>query len=428
MAQQKKPTGPASDEATEKVSTKKPQAAVVPSKALASMRTFLGKKGIKPLALNLGPIPAIPSGSVCIDDLIGGTLAADKSGPKCAGYPRKRITEIYGQESSGKTTAAIQAAAAVQAQGGTVCFVDFEHALDHAYATKVGMSFDEDKLLLYQPEDMEEGWVLIQTAIAAGVDLIIVDSVAAMVPRSEKEKKIGDVAKIGVVAANMSRMLPQVCGWLDSPKFLVHNPKGTALLLLNQVRASISTGGGGAPAEDNTTGGKALKFYCYLRLKFTRIKTERLASKHKDAMTGKEVSLPYGNLTQVKLVKSKVDGKQGYTTEIFIRFNYGIDDYYSLIEAAVSVGVIKKRGAFYEFSGSAYQGRDKLRKHLMSNKAEFQELRTKVLAAVHADALAEEPEPEDEENIFLEEALAGYDAADEAPPVEEVVFDEEAGT
>jgi recombination protein RecA len=395
--------------------------AKAPTNTLSAIRNLVFKvTGEKPLSENKGPIPAAPSGSTCIDDLIGGALAADKSGPKCPGYPRRHITEIYGAESSGKTTAALQAIAEVQKKGGTAMFLDFEHALDHQYARRIGVDFDENRLSLYQPDTMEKGWQMIHIGIAGGVDLIVVDSVAAMVPDAElNKKKAGEAPKIGAVAASMASNLPKVCNWLSSPKYQ-KNPKGTALIFLNQIRASISTGGGGGQGtNENTAGGYALKFFSYLRIKFTRIRTERLPGKKKDPLTGKEVTLPYGNLTQVKLVKSKVDGKQGFTTEIFIRFNHGIDDHYSLIEAGVSTKVISKSGAFYEYGGQRYQGRDRLRRYLMDNPKVFNELRVKILSRVRDDVNGSDEElkdAEDDDIILFEgddEAEGGIAAPEE---------------
>ncbi len=374
--------------------------AKAPSNTLSAIRSMVLKStGEKSIDEHKGPIPAASSGSTCIDDLIGGSLAADKSGPKCPGYPRRHITEIFGAESSGKTTAALQAIAEVQRQGGTAMFLDYEHALDHQYARRIGVNFDEDKLVLYQPDTMEKGWQMIHIGIAGGVDLIVVDSVAAMVPDNElNKKKAGEAPKIGAVAASMASNLPKVCNWLSTPKY-TRNPQGTALIFLNQIRAAISTGGGGGQGtNENTAGGYALKFFSYLRVKFTRIRTERLPGKKKDPLTGREVTLPYGNLTQVKLVKSKVDGKQGFTTEIFIRFNHGIDDHYSLIEAGVATKVVTKSGAFYEYSGQRYQGRDKLRRYLMDNPKAFSELRIKVLSRVRDDANGSEDELKDTED------------------------------
>ncbi len=395
-----------SDTPTPDESKPKKAAAASATKAVSPLAAVRGAAlksiGIKPVEESRSGLPFAPSGSITIDDLIGGSLADDGKGPKCPGYPRRRITEIFGAESSGKTTAAIQAIAEVQKNGGTAMFIDFEQALDQPYARRVGMSFNQDKLGFYQPQTMEEGWKLIHLGIAAGVDIIVVDSVAAMVTEAELNKKPGDPPQIGVVARAMSQMLPKVCIWLNDPKFN-RNPLGTALIFLNQVRANVNTGGygGGGGDTDTSTGGKALKFFAYLRIKFTKLRAEKLPAKRKDGFTGKEVTVPYGNLTQVKLVKSKVDGKQGFTSEIFIRFNYGIDNYFSLIEAAVANKIIQKSGAFYKLNDQQFQGRDKLRKHLMDNPSLFASLRATVLKVVRAEDREEEAEVEDEDDLLM---------------------------
>lgn len=381
-------------------------AAAPASKALnplAAVRSAALKSiGLKQVEESKAGLPFVSSGSITIDDLIGGTLTEDGKSPKCPGYPRRRITEIYGAESSGKTTAAINAIAEIQKNGGTAMFIDFEQSLDQSYARRVGMSFNPDKLGFYQPSTMEEGWKLIHLGIAAGVDLIVLDSVAAMVTEVELNKKPGDPPQIGVVARAMSQMLPKICIWLNSSKF-DRNPLGTALIFLNQVRANVNTGGygGGGGDTDTSTGGKALKFYAYLRIKFTKLRAEKLPAKRKDGFTGKEVTVPYGNLTQVKLVKSKVDGKQGFTSEIFIRFNYGIDNYVSLIEAAVANRIIQKTGSFFKFNDQQFQGREKLRKHLMDNPSLVASLRATVLKVVRAEDREEDPDLGDEDDLLM---------------------------
>jgi recombination protein RecA len=373
----------------------------------------------KTIAEDLSPKQAVRSGSSCIDDLIGGTLSLDGTGPKCLGYPRRQITEIYGLESSGKTTAALQAIAEVQKQGGVAMFLDFEHALDDGYAKKIGVSFAEDKLMRYQPDTIEQGWKMIYIGIKAGVDLIVVDSVAAMVPAAElTNKKPGDAAKIGAVAASMAQMLPKIGTWLHAPN--PTNPKGTALIFLNQVRAVI----GGQGTSENTSGGHALKFFSYVRIRFTRIKSEFL--KKKDRLTGREVSIPYGNLTRVKLVKCKVDGKQGYTTDIFIRFNYGIDDYYSMIESAVFHKIVKKDGSKYSFGGQSFIGRDKFRTFLTSNPTLFEQLRQNVLKAARSEEDAKDEDLEDEDT-FLASMTEEMGTEDDPEAVREEIDEGEAG-
>jgi recombination protein RecA len=409
------------------------------AKAMDLLRAMAKKHtGEEAIGIQNSSLPCVSSGSTCIDDMIGGVLAPDGSGPRCAGYPRRQITEVYGDYSSGKTTAALQAIAECQRAGGRAMFLDYEHALDQVYARKIGVSFDEDKLAVFDPTTLEDGFKLIKIGLATGLDLIVVDSVAAMVPKSEFEesRKIEDRAQIGIVAMKFSQILPKLNTWLAAGKgrkdektgrftLFSTNPQGTAILLLNQVRSKVSTGGWGGKggSSDHSTGGNALKFYTYLRLKFTKIKAESV--KKRDPLTGKSRTYPYGNHTQVKLVKSKVDGKQGFTTDIFIRFNYGIDDYYSLIEAAVSHKIVSKSGAQYKLGDQSFRGRENLRKYLVENDKVFGNLRDKVLASVRAGDvdITDEELSDDGVEIVSDIDMSDLDGND--PEVEEVEFDEE---
>lgn len=346
--------------------------------------------GQKPIGLNQHPLPCVSSGSMTIDHVIGGVLAPDKSGPLCPGYPRGRITELYGPEASGKTTLALEAIVEVQRRGGSAMFLDFEHALSHKYARDLGVNFDTRRLINYQPENMEQGLEMLRLGLLTGVDLIVVDSVAAMVPKAEMEKSFEDPSKIGVLALKLAQALPKIVRLLKPTE---KNPLGTALVLINQTRASISTTGYGGGGGDSTAGGKALKFYAYLRLQTTCIRSERI--KFKDPVSKKEKNAPFGSHTQVKVVKSKVDAKQGQTADIFIRYGQGIDDLYTLIESGAAHRVIKKTGAFFEYDGQKYQGREKLRTFLMSDKGALETLQAAVLKAIRMQAEAD-PEAEAE--------------------------------
>lgn len=382
---------------------KKPPAGAAPPRAATAtmLRGLIFKStGHKPVAASFTTWPNVPSGSFVINMLIGGSRTKDGKGLTCPGFPRRRISEVYGPEASGKTTVALQAIVQVQKAGGLAMFLDFEHALAHGYAKAIGVSFDEDKLLYYAPNTLEEGFKMIYLAIRAGVDLIVVDSVAAMVPKDELEKKIDDPVRVGLLAAPMSRNLPKVAIWLDQYPAdkagkKLPNHQGTALLLVNQIRAKIDR----SHDPENTPGGAALKFYASIRLRFSKIKAESI--KKKDPMTNAERTYPYGNVTQVKVIKNKMDLKQGQTGEIFIRFGVGIDEYYSVIEAGVARRVVKKDGAYYEFGTHRYQGRDKFRNFLMSDAAVFKDLSEKVSAAMLAAATQVEPDEDEEEPDML---------------------------
>jgi len=361
------------------------------AKALLARKAIEKKTSQKAVTACFSTYPHITSGSFAIDDLIGGSMALDGKGRVCPGYPRRRITEIFGPESSGKTTVALHGIAEAQKMGGLAMFLDFEHALDHAYARKLGVSFDDDKLLLYAPDTFEEGIQIINIGLQAGVDIIVVDSVPSMVPKEEMEAQLDKESRFGALARALGKNLPKLTSWLNNEKYLVRNPEGTAVIFLNQERANIGSQGKGDKTK--TTGGYAMKFYTSLRLKFNGIGKESV--KRKNRFTGKEVSVPYGTLTQVKVVKNKIDARQGQTHTIFIRYGIGIDDIFSLIEAAAYHKVVQKSGAFYAFKEERFQGRENFRKYLLNNPSVFEEIRSHLLSIVQGEATAE-PAEDDE--------------------------------
>lgn len=352
-----------------------------------------------------------PSGSIIINSLIGGGVAADGKGTKCPGYPRRAISEVFGPESSGKTTIALAAAVEVQRAGGIVMFLDHEHAFDAGYAKSIGIDFKSGTFMLYEPDTLEDGFKMMYIGIMTGVDLIIVDSVAAMVPQLEMEKKVDDAMKVGVVASKMAQHLPKLQTYLAThPKIgsgenkkKDPNRPGTAIILLNQERAKIETGGHGGGDGVNTTGGRAVKFYASLRIRFSRVGSEFIEKV--DRLTGKKKKFPYGNKTSVKIVKNKIDGTQGQMGEFFIRYGFGLDNYYSVIETGCAVGVMKKEGAYYQFGEHRILGRDKFRTFLVETPKVYNELCVKVgeiLAASGTALKDEELEPEDEMLAELE--------------------------
>lgn len=397
------------------ISAKKASEAV---RAIAKMT----KNEQRPLGYRSNPFAVAPSGSVALNNLIGGNPAPDKSGPICPGYPRQHITEIYGPESSGKTTLALEAIAEVQAQGGVAMFLDFENALHHGYAKNLGVSFDENQLMLFQPSNMEEGLDMAAIGIKAGIDIIVVDSVAAMVTKDEMAKNFADVARIGTRAAKLSEALPKLVKFLKQPPET--NKDGTALIFINQTRAQI----GGMSKGDGTAGGKALKFYAYLRLQANKIQSEYLEKVN--PVTKKKERVPFGNKTKVKVVKSKVDAKQGSTAEIFIRYGQGLDDYYTTIESAVAHGIIKKAGAYYEYGNTRTQGREKFRSYLRSTDDTFKKLQDELLEAIRSQLSFDNDDEgvteEDEDIDALLTAVQGSeDAIDDSEVVGDVVVEVE---
>jgi recombination protein RecA len=328
-----------------------------------------------PIGSRTGSWPHLPSGAIAIDSLIGGTPLLDGSGLVCPGYPRGRITEIYGAESSGKTTLALAAVVQAQKARQGVLYLDYENAIHHGYARAIGVDFSEDYLGLFAPSTFEEGLKMMYVAIRQGVGLVVVDSVAAMLPKAELDKKLDDAAAIGILARSMSTNLPKMTQWLKGSP--------TVVIFINQVRSSIQKMSYG-PGDDNTSGGKAVKFYASLRLKLTRVKTDVI--ERVDSMTLQKKKIPYGNVVQVKAVKNKMDGKQGHTGEIFIRYGFGVDEYLSLVEAAVPRKIIVKRASAYDFGGESFKGRDKLRSYLVDNPKVFEQLREKVMQALLSEA------------------------------------------
>ncbi|HAV78694.1 MAG TPA: recombinase RecA, partial [Anaerolineae bacterium] len=272
-----------------------------------------------------------PTGSLSLDIALG-----------VGGIPRGRVTEIYGPESSGKTTICQHIVAEAQRMGGTAAFIDMEHALDPVYAARVGV--DIDNLLVSQPDTGEQALEITETLVrSGGVDVIIVDSVAALVPRSEIEGDMGD-ATMGVQARLMSQALRKLSGAINQTK--------TSLIFTNQLRQKIGIMFGN---PETTTGGNALKFYASVRLDVRRIQAIKV---------GDEV---IGNRTRVKVVKNKV-APPFRTAEFDIMFNEGISKAGDILDLATKFEVVQKRGAFYSYGDTRLgQGRENAKDFLRQN-------------------------------------------------------------
>ena len=273
----------------------------------------------------------IPTGSLSLDIALG-----------VGGIPRGRVIEIYGPESSGKTTLCQHIVAEAQKLGGTAAFIDMEHALDPSYAAKVGV--DIDNLLVSQPDTGEQALEIAETLVRSGaVDVVVVDSVAALVPRSEIEGDMGD-ATMGVQARLMSQALRKLSGAINQTK--------TSVIFTNQLRQKIGVMFGN---PETTTGGQALKFYASLRLDVRRIQSIKV---------GEEV---IGNRTRVKVVKNKV-APPFRTAEFDIMFNEGISKAGDVLDLATKFEVITKRGAFFSYGDVRIgQGRENAKDYLRSN-------------------------------------------------------------
>lgn len=288
------------------------------------------------------------SGSLALDLALGG------------GYPKGRIIEIYGPESSGKTTLALHAIAEIQKQGGQAAFIDAEHALDPAYARKIGVNTAD--LLISQPDNGEQALEICETLVRSGaVDLIIVDSVAALVPQAEIDGDMGD-AQMGLQARLMSQAMRKLTGIISKTKATV--------IFINQIRMKIGVMFGN---PETTTGGNALKFYASVRIDIRRI------GQIKD---GENVS---GNRTKIKVVKNKI-AAPFRTAEFDIMYNEGVSKTGDVLDLAVSHGVMEKAGAFLKYNGETLgQGREAV-KRLFKEKPELMaEIETKVREAAKND-------------------------------------------
>ena len=288
------------------------------------------------------------SGSLALDLALGG------------GFPKGRIIEIYGSESSGKTTLALHAISEIQKQGGQAAFIDAEHALDPAYARKIGV--DTDNLLISQPDNGEQALEICETLVRSGaVDLIIVDSVAALVPQAEIDGDMGD-AQMGLQARLMSQAMRKLTGIISKTKATV--------IFINQIRMKIGVMFGN---PETTTGGNALKFYASVRVDIRRF------GQIKD---GENVS---GNRTKIKVVKNKI-AAPFRTAEFDIMYNEGISKTGDVLDLAVQYGVLEKAGAFFKYNGETLgQGREAV-KRLFKEKPELMyEIEAKVREAAKTD-------------------------------------------
>ena len=297
------------------------------------------------------PIEVIPTGALAIDLALG-----------VGGVPRGRIVEIYGPESSGKTTLMLHLIANAQKMGGTAAFIDAEHALDPAYARKLGVNLDE--LLVSQPDSGEEALSICETlARSNALDIIVVDSVAALVPKAELEGEMG-MATMGMQARLMSQALRKLTAILNKAK--------TTCLFTNQIREKIGVMFGN---PETTPGGKALKFYASVRIDIRR----------KDALKDSAGSA-IGNHVKVKVVKNKV-APPFTEAEFDIYFNQGIDKEGSILDVGLDVGVVEKKGAWLQFQGELIgQGKDSSRKALSEKPELAQKIKDAILAKKAAEA------------------------------------------
>ena len=308
--------------------------------ALSQIEKDFGKEAIMRLGAksNNEDVEAIPTGALPLDIAIG-----------IGGIPRGRIIEIYGPESSGKSTLAMCIAAQAQKQGGIVAYIDAEHAMDPEYAAKLGV--DVDNMLISQPDSGEQGLEIADKLVRSGaVDLIVVDSVAALVPRAEIEGEMGD-SFVGIQARLMSQGLRKLTPTVSKSK--------ASIIFINQLRQKIGVMWGN---PETTPGGLALKFYSSVRLDIRRIEAIK---------KGDEI---LGNRVRVKVVKNKVSAPFK-TAEFDIMFGIGIDKYGYLLDIGVNDGIIDKAGAFFSYNGEKIgQGRENSKQYLMEHPEIAQEI------------------------------------------------------
>ncbi|MFZ7088078.1 recombinase RecA [Curtobacterium sp. RRHDQ10] len=313
--------------------------------ALAQIDRQFGKGSVMRLGSDeRAPVATIPTGSVALDVALG-----------IGGLPRGRIIEIYGPESSGKTTLTLHAIANAQRGGGIAAFIDAEHALDPEYAKKLGV--DIDALLVSQPDTGEQALEIADMLVRSGsIDLIVVDSVAALVPRAEIEGEMGD-SHVGLQARLMSQALRKLAGGLNQTQ--------TTMIFINQLREKIGVFFG---SPETTSGGKALKFYASVRLDIRRIETLKDGT---DAV---------GNRTRVKVVKNKM-APPFKQAEFDILYGVGISREGSLLDFGVEHGIVKKSGAWYTYEGDQLgQGKENSRNFLIQHADIAADIEGKILA------------------------------------------------
>ncbi|MDQ0756918.1 MULTISPECIES: recombinase RecA [unclassified Arthrobacter] len=325
--------------------------------ALAQIDKQFGKGSVMRLGDEVrAPIEVIPTGSIALDVALG-----------IGGLPRGRVVEIYGPESSGKTTVALHAVANAQRQGGIAAFIDAEHALDPEYAAKLGV--DTDALLVSQPDTGEQALEIMDMLIGSGsLDVIVIDSVAALVPRAEIEGDMGD-SHVGLQARLMSQALRKITGRLSQTK--------TTAIFINQLREKIGVFFG---SPETTTGGKALKFYASIRIDVRRIQTL------------KEGADSVGNRTKAKIVKNKM-APPFKIAEFDIIYGQGISREGGIIDMGVEHGLIKKSGSWFTYDGDQLgQGMENSRRFLRDNPELAAELERLIKEKLGVGVKAADPE------------------------------------
>ncbi|MGI8475797.1 MAG: recombinase RecA [Thermomicrobiales bacterium] len=313
--------------------------------AITQIERAFGKGSIMKMGeANAVQVESIPTGGIALDMALG-----------IGGVPRGRITEIYGPESSGKTTLALHIIAEAQKLGGIAAYIDAEHALDPIYAARLGVNLDD--LLISQPDTGEQALEIVETLVRSGaIDVIVIDSVAALVPKAEIDGDMGD-SHVGLQARLMSQALRKLTGTISRTK--------TCVIFINQLRSKIGVMFG---SPETTTGGNALKFYASTRLDIRRIETIKVGT---DAV---------GSRVRVKVVKNKV-APPFRQAEFDIMYNEGISITGSILDVAVDLGIVKKTGSWFSFGDERIgQGRENSKEYLKHNPDVMEEIRSRIKA------------------------------------------------
>ncbi len=336
--------------------------------------------------------PHLNTGSIIVDYTIGGKPNQRGVAP-CPGLPRGRLVNVYGHESSGKTTLTLEAAALVIENGGEVGFVDWEHALDLSYASNLGIPMDRTKFMLSQPPDLETGIGVVLALAKAGVDLIVIDSIGAGVPKAWMEHDLDDLGggRVGLVASLWSKLLPRLKKEIAL--------SGSCVIGISQLRKKINTGRAQGGPTTTHQGGEAWKFYSELRLSLRRVAPVK--AKEYSAVKHKVEEVEVGAKIKVRIDKCKVAPTMKHEGEFYIRFGTGIDDLSSIIEIAQSHGVIAKSGNWFSWHrGGAHKelkanGLDQFRTLVMESKGAEEQLKQVALQRMSSASGADIVEPDE---------------------------------
>ena len=348
------------------------------NEALTQIRKGFGEGALIKLGDNTtAKVEAVSTGNILIDQALG-----------VGGLPRGRITEIYGPESSGKTTLALHCIAEVQKLGGTAAFIDAEHALDPDYAHKLGVDIDE--LYVSQPDNGEQALEITEALVRSGaIDIVVIDSVAALVPKAEIEGDMGD-SHVGLQARLMSQALRKLTGVISRTNAIA--------VFINQLRDKVGMIGYGSP--ETTTGGKALKFYATVRIDVRRIETLKSTD-----------GLAIGNRVRVKIVKNKV-APPFRQVDVDMMYGEGISNVASLLDLAMENDIIRKSGSWFSYNDVRIaQGRENAKKYLRDNPEVLADVETRVRALLNTNAAAlSSTDDDDDDDTGLDD---GADTGDD---------------